>query len=81
MRPALIQKFVSERLERDEDVGVDEVVAAECRLEAKDRAAFPEHFMPMADQPSANAWLNARARGDEDSISGAIRELSTIWPQ
>ena len=50
-------------------------IVGDCRLDGMDSEALPELFMPMAYQPTANAWLIARARGDTDSIAGAVRRV------
>jgi putative ABC transport system permease protein len=50
-------------------------IAGDCRLDGMDSEALPEVFWPMAYQPTANAWLVARARGDADSIASAVRRV------
>jgi predicted lysophospholipase L1 biosynthesis ABC-type transport system permease subunit len=48
-------------------------IVGDCRLDGMDREILPEVFWPMAQLPSPNAWLIARARGDNGSISNALR--------
>jgi len=49
-------------------------VVGDPRLDGMDRPALPEAFRPMAFEPSPNAWLIARARGDAASIGNALRQ-------
>jgi predicted permease len=49
-------------------------VVGDPRLDGVDTAVQPEAFRPMSFEPSPNAWLIARARGDADSIGNALRQ-------
>lgn len=50
-------------------------IVGDCRFDGMDREALPEVFWPMAQLPSSNAWLVARARGDAGSIADALRRI------
>jgi len=50
-------------------------VAADVRMEGMDSKPLPEVFWPMAQLPSANAWLVARARGDAASVANALDRI------
>jgi predicted permease len=49
-------------------------IIADARLDRMDQQALPEVFTAMAQLPTADAWIVARARGDADSIGGALQK-------
>jgi putative ABC transport system permease protein len=49
-------------------------IAGDARLDGMNQQAMPEVFTAMAQRPSADAWIVARARGDADSIGGALQK-------
>jgi predicted permease len=49
-------------------------VVGDPRLDGMDSPVLPEAFRPMSFEPSPNAWLIARARGDAASIGSALRQ-------
>jgi putative ABC transport system permease protein len=49
-------------------------VVGDPRLDGMDSPVLPEAFRPMAFEPSANAWLIVRTRGDAASIGDALRQ-------
>jgi putative ABC transport system permease protein len=50
-------------------------VVADARLDGMDKEALPEVFAAMAQVPTADAWIVARARGNADSIANALRRV------
>jgi predicted permease len=50
-------------------------VVGDARLDGMDQEALPEVFTAMAQLPSADAWIVARARSDADSVAGSLRKL------
>ena len=49
-------------------------VVGDPRLDGMDRPVLPEAFRPMSFEPSPNAWLIARTRGNAASIGNALRQ-------
>jgi putative ABC transport system permease protein len=49
-------------------------VIGDARLDGMGKEALPEVFAAMAQLPSADAWIVARARGEADSIGSALRK-------
>ncbi len=50
-------------------------IVGDIRMDGMDRQVLPEVFWPMADLPSSNAWLIARARNDAGSVANALRRI------
>jgi predicted permease len=50
-------------------------VVGDARLDGMDQNALPEVFTAMAQLPSSDAWLVARAKGDVDSIGIALQKV------
>jgi predicted permease len=48
-------------------------IVADARLDGMDQQALPEVFVSMAQLPSADTWIVARASGDAASIGGALQ--------
>jgi putative ABC transport system permease protein len=49
-------------------------VVGDARLDGMDTPVLPEAFRPMSFEPSPNAWLIVRTRGDAASIGNALRQ-------
>jgi putative ABC transport system permease protein len=49
-------------------------IIGDARLDRVDQPALPEVFVAMAQLPTADTWIVARARGQADSIGSALRE-------
>jgi len=49
-------------------------VVGDPRLDGMDKPVLPEGFRPMSFEPSPNAWLIVRTRGDATSIGNALRQ-------
>ena len=49
-------------------------VVGDPRLDGMDSPVLPEAFRPMSFEPSPNAWLIVRTRGDAASIGSALRQ-------
>ena len=49
-------------------------IVGDPRLDGIDSPALPESFRPMSFEPSPNAWLIVRTRGDVASIGNALRQ-------
>ena len=49
-------------------------VVGDPRLDGMDKPVLPEGFRPMSFEPSPNAWLIVRTRGDAASIGNALRQ-------
>ena len=49
-------------------------VVGDPRLDGMESPVLPEAFRPMSFEPSPNAWLIARSRGDAASIGNALRQ-------
>jgi len=49
-------------------------VVGDPRLDGMDKPVLPEGFRPMSFEPSPNAWLIVRTRGDARSIGNALRQ-------
>jgi putative ABC transport system permease protein len=50
-------------------------IVGDARLDGMDQAALPEVFTAMAQLPSADAWLVARAKSHADSIGNALQNV------
>jgi predicted permease len=49
-------------------------IVGDARLDGMNQQALPEVFTAMAQLPTADAWIVARAKGDADSIGGALQK-------
>jgi hypothetical protein len=50
-------------------------IVGDIRMDGMDSRPLPEVFWPMAQLPSANAWLVARTRGDPGSVANALDRI------
>lgn len=57
-------------------------IVGDVRMDGMDSKPLPEVFWPMAQLPSANAWLVARTRGDPGSVAHVLgRVVHDVDPE